>query len=82
MNLDDLIKQIQLYDGDVKAMEIAEMTNALRSVDEMKDSRRKLMEELAKEEEIQQKEIKQNPLLAYSTTELKKELRRRKGKLK
>lgn len=27
-------------------------------------------------------EIEQNPLAAYSTTELKKELRRRKGKLK
>lgn len=48
----------------------------------MFDPMKELMEKFAKEEDRQRKEIEQNPLSAYSTTELKKELRRRKGKLK
>lgn len=48
----------------------------------MFDPMKELQEQFAKEEEKLQKEIEKNPLLAYSTTELKRELRRRKGKLK
>lgn len=46
------------------------------SYDEMKNSQLEL-EKIATASEIEK-----NPLLVYSTTELKRELRRRKGKLK
>lgn len=46
----------------------------------MFDPVKELMEKFAKEEDRQRKEIERNSLAAYSTTELKKELRRRKGK--
>lgn len=82
MDLKDLIKRIEQYDGDVKQMEMDRRLGKLRDEDEMIDPLRKLQEEFAKEAEKQQKEIEQNPLAAYSTTELKRELRRRKGKLK
>ncbi|WP_434793116.1 hypothetical protein TPDSL_23060 [Terrisporobacter petrolearius] len=52
----------------------------------MLDSRKELFRKFAEEEmrikEEREKEIEQNPLTAYSTTELKKELRRRKRKTK
>ena len=47
----------------------------------MNDDRLKeLYRELAEQEKERSKEIAINPLSAYSTTQLKAELRRRKGK--
>ena len=40
--------------------------------------RRERLKEWAKQEEEESKEIESNPLSQYSTTQLKKELRRRK----
>lgn len=82
MDLKDLIKRIEQYDGDAKQMEMDRRLGKLRGEDEMIEPLIELQEEFAKEAEKQQKEIEQNPLSAYSTTELKKELRRRKGKTK
>lgn len=48
----------------------------------MFDSRKELFKKFVEAEEKREKEINKNPLLAYSTSELKRELRRRKGKLK
>lgn len=48
----------------------------------MLDSRKELFRKFAEEADRQRKEIEENPLATYSITELKKELRRRKGKLK
>lgn len=44
-----------------------------------KDRLMELLREREKELESERKELELNPLAQYSTTELKKELRRRKG---
>ena len=82
MDLRELINEIEQYGGDIKRMEMDKHLERLRGEDEMIDPMKELQEQFAKEEERQRKEIERNPLLAYSTTELKKELRRRKGKTK
>lgn len=41
-------------------------------------NKKELLKEIAKEEAEYKKEIEINPLLQYSTTQLKKELQRRK----
>ena len=75
MDIRELINEIEQYGGDVKRMEMDKRINELRGEDEVpypKEELRKLSES---------SEIKvQYPLSVYSTTELKKELRRRKGK--
>jgi hypothetical protein len=40
----------------------------------------KMLRQLAEQSQKRKEEIRENPLSQYSTTELKKELRRRKGK--
>lgn len=78
MNLNDLKTLIELYDGDIERMEMDKQMEKLKGLsDAMFDPR----EELRKLAEAGE-EKEQNPLASYSTTELKKELRRRKGKLK
>lgn len=77
------IRELQDMDAeDIKRMEMDKHLEKMRGEDEMIDPIKELQEQFAKEEERQRKEIERNPLLAYSTTELKKELRRRKGKTK
>lgn len=44
----------------------------------MRDTMRELLEEEAKREQQREKELEENPLLQYSTSQLKAELRRRK----
>lgn len=44
----------------------------------MRDTMRELLEEEAKREQQREKEIEENQLLQYSTSQLKAELRRRK----
>lgn len=74
MDIKDLIG---VSSEDIKRMEMdKQMEELKRLTDVMFDPR----EELLKLAEAG--EIEQNPLAAYSTTELKKELRRRKGKTK
>ena len=78
----DIRDLIGMSSEDMKRMEMDKHLEKLRGGDKMFDPMKELQEQFAKEEEKLQKEIEQNPLSQYSTTELKKELRRRKGKLK
>lgn len=78
----DIRDLIGMSSEDIKRMEMDKHLEKMRGGDKMFDPMKELQEQFAKEEERQRKEIERNPLLAYSTTELKKELRRRKGKTK
>ena len=78
----DLRDLIGMSSEDIKRMEMDKHLEKLRGGDKMFDPMKELQEQFAKEEEKLQKEIEKNPLSAYSTSELKRELRRRKGKLK
>lgn len=78
----DLRDLIGMSSEDIKRMEMDKHLEKLRSRNNTFDPREELQEQFAKEEEKLQKEIEQNPLSMYSTSELKRELRRRKGKLK
>ena len=78
----DLRDLIGMSSEDIKRMEMDKHLEKMRGGRNMFDPMKELQEQFAKEEEKLQKEIEQNPLSQYSTTELKKELRRRKGKLK
>lgn len=73
----DIRDLIGMSSEDIKRMEMDKYLEKLRSGNNTFDPR----EELRKLAEAGE-EKEQNPLLAYSTTELKRELRRRKGKLK
>ena len=73
----DIRDLIGMSSEDMKRMEMDKHREKLRSGNNTFDPR----EELRKLAEAGE-EKEQNPLLAYSTTELKRELRRRKGKLK
>lgn len=73
----DIRDLIGMSSEDMKRMEMDKHLEKLRSGNNTFDPR----EELRKLAEAGE-EKEQNPLLAYSTTELKRELRRRKGKLK
>ena len=74
MDLRDLIGRSS---EDIKRMEMDKHLEKMRGGDNTFDPR----EELRKLAEAGE-EKEQNPLSAYSTSELKRELRRRKGKLK
>lgn len=84
MDIKDLLNSTEMKNGleelrgnyDIPHAMIKELCS---SVFNPKEELRKLEKALAKEWTV---EIEQNPLSAYSTTELKKELRRRKGKIK
>ena len=78
----DIRDLIGMSSEDIKRREMDKHLEKMRGGDKMFDPMKELQEQFAKEEERQRKEIERNPLLAYSTTELKKELRRRKGKTK
>ena len=56
MDLNDLINQIERYDGDIKRMEMDKHLEKLRGGDNMFDPMKELMDKFAKEEEGQQKE--------------------------
>jgi len=79
MDLKDLKLLMELYDGDVKRMEMDK--EKVKGFPELEYAMFDPREELRKLAEAGE-DKEQNPLSAYSTTELKKELRRRKGKLK
>lgn len=77
------LRELQDMDAeDIKRMEMDKHLEKMRGGRNMFDPMKELQEQFAKEEEKLQKEIEQNPLSMYSTSELKRELRRRKGKLK
>lgn len=78
MNLNDLKTLIELYDGDIKRMEMDKQMEKLKGLSDAMFDPREELRKLAEAGEDKE----QNPLSAYSITELKKELRRRKGKLK
>lgn len=77
--LGDLKDLIEKYDGDIKAMEMDKQMEKFRKIEGLpfndREELRKLASELANAGAIEQ-----NPLAGYSTGELKRELRRRKGK--
>lgn len=77
MGLGDLRNLIEQYDGDIKRMEMDKQMENFKKVEELAFDQREELRKLAEAGEIEQ-----NPLAAYSTTALKKELRRRKGKTK
>ena len=73
----DLRDLIGMSSEDIKIKEMDNQLEKMRGGDNTFDPR----EELRKLAEAGE-EKEQNPLSAYSTSELKRELRRRKGKLK
>lgn len=79
MGLGDLKDLIEKYDGDIKAMEMDKQMEKVRKLEGLpfddREGLRKLASELANAGAIEQ-----NPLAGYSTGELKRELRRRKGR--
>ncbi|HBI91279.1 MAG TPA: hypothetical protein DDY58_01900 [Terrisporobacter glycolicus] len=77
MGLGDLRNLIEQYDGDIKRMEMDKQMENFKKVEELAFDQREELRKLAEAGEIEQ-----NSLAAYSTTALKKELRRRKGKTK
>lgn len=78
MDLKDLKLLMELYDGDVKRMEMDKHLEKFRGLEDAMLDQKEELRKLAEAGEDKE----QNPLTAYSTTKLKKELRRRKGKLK
>ena len=81
MGLGDLRNLIEQYDGDIKRMEIDKQMEEIERLSRLPFDEREELRKLASELD-NAGVIEQNPLAAYSTTELKKELRRRKGKTK
>lgn len=75
MNLDRLKALMEEYGGDIKRMEMEEHLKAMPKLEDVMEEK-----ELLKLAEAARNDFNQNPLSMYSTSELKKELRRRKGK--
>lgn len=75
MDLERLKVLMEEYDGDIKRMEMEEH---LRDMPKLEDIMKE--KELHKLAEVAGYDFNSNPLSIYSTSELKRELRRRKGR--
>lgn len=73
----DLRDLIGMSSEDIKRMEMEEHLKDMPKLEDIMEEK-----ELLKLAEAARNDFNQNPLSMYSTSELKRELRRRKGKLK
>ena len=73
----DLRDLIGMSSEDIKRMEMEEHLKDMPKLEDIMEEK-----ELLKLAEVARNDFNQNPLSMYSTSELKRELRRRKGKIK